>query len=78
MVDVAGFAVEEIDPTGAGDCFGAAFVSTWLSGARPVEALRIANAAGALAVTRRGPMEGAATLAEIKSFLGRQGAGAAA
>jgi sugar/nucleoside kinase (ribokinase family) len=76
--DVAGFAVEEVDPTGAGDCFGAAFVSSWLSGARPTEALRIANAAGALAVTRRGPMEGAATLAEIKSFVARQGAGAAA
>ena len=75
-VDVAGFAVEEVDPTGAGDCFGAAFVSSWLSGAKPTEALRIANAAGALAVTRRGPMEGAATLAEIKGFLASRGAGA--
>ena len=76
-VETAGFVVEEIDPTGAGDCFGAAFVSSWLSGAPPAEALRIANAAGALAVTRRGPMEGAATLAEIKAFLSarREGAG---
>ena len=49
-----GFAVDEVDPTGAGDCFGAAFVSFWLRGADPVEALRIANACGALAVTARG------------------------
>ena len=74
-VDAAGFAVEEIDPTGAGDCFGAAFVSCWLSGAEPAAALRTANAAGALAVTRRGPMEGAATLAEIKNFVARRDAG---
>ncbi|MEF2071640.1 tagatose kinase [Consotaella aegiceratis] len=64
-----GFAVDEIDPTGAGDCFGAAFVTFWLRGAEPSEALRMANAAGAKAVTRKGPMEGTATLAEIDRFL---------
>jgi sugar/nucleoside kinase (ribokinase family) len=68
-----GFAVEEIDPTGAGDCFGATFVTFWLEGATPQEALRYANAAGALAVTRIGPMEGASTRAELKSFLEAKG-----
>lgn len=68
-VGMPAFVVEEIDPTGAGDCFGAAFVSFWLRGLAPAEALRRANAAGAIAVTRRGPMEGASTEAEIDAFL---------
>ena len=63
------FAVEEVDPTGAGDCFGAAFVVFWLRGLPPAEALRYAAAAGARAVTRRGPMEGASTLAELDAFI---------
>lgn len=63
------FAVEEVDPTGAGDCFGGAFVTCWLRGMPPAEALRYAAAAGARAVTRRGPMEGASTFAELDAFL---------
>jgi sugar/nucleoside kinase (ribokinase family) len=61
--------VEEVDPTGAGDCFGATFVTFWLEGATPEVALRYANAAGALAVTRIGPMEGASTRAELDALL---------
>ena len=65
----SGFAVDEVDPTGAGDCFGAAFVSFWLRGAAPAEALRIANACGALAVTRKGPMEGIFPLEAVEAFI---------
>ena len=65
----AAFAVDEVDPTGAGDCFGAAFVSLWLRGEAVAVALRLAAAAGAHAVTRRGPMEGAATMAELTAFI---------
>lgn len=68
-VRLASIPVEEVDPTGAGDCFGATFVTFWLEGARPEEALRYANAAGALAVTKTGPMEGASTRAELQAFL---------
>ncbi|PIO96723.1 tagatose kinase [Pleomorphomonas carboxyditropha] len=68
-VEMPGFVVEEVDPTGAGDCFGAAFVTHWLRGLAPAEALRLANAAGALAVTRKGPMEGASSTAQIAAFL---------
>jgi sugar/nucleoside kinase (ribokinase family) len=61
--------VSEIDPTGAGDCAGATFVASLLQGRAPEDAARRANAAGALAVTRRGPMEGASTPAEIEAML---------
>lgn len=67
-----GLAVEEVDPTGAGDCFGGAFVTFWLAGAAPEEALRYANAAGARAVTRAGPMEGASTRAELDALIAAQ------
>jgi hypothetical protein len=64
-----GFEVEELDPTGAGDCFGATFVSCWLRNMAPARCLAYAAASGALAVTRQGPMEGAASQAELDAFL---------
>lgn len=64
-----GFAVEEVDPTGAGDCFGATFVTFWLNGASPRQALEFANASGARAVMISGPMEGASTRAELEAFI---------
>ncbi|MFM2406740.1 MAG: hypothetical protein RL223_4620 [Pseudomonadota bacterium] len=67
--DVAPLPVVEVDPTGAGDCFGGAYVAARQTGRTPAEALRLANAAGALAVTRRGPMEGAARLDELTALL---------
>ena len=73
VVSMPGFAVEEVDPTGAGDCFGAAFVSFWLRGASPADALRVANACGALTVTRKGPMEGIHRLADVEAFIARAG-----
>jgi tagatose kinase len=69
--DVAPISADEVDPTGAGDCFGGAFVSFWLAGASPETALRYANAAGANAVTKVGPMEGAATRDELDALLGQ-------
>ena len=69
--DVAPLSMDEVDPTGAGDCFGGAFVSFWLAGASPETALRFANAAGANAVTKVGPMEGAATRDELDALLGQ-------
>jgi tagatose kinase len=63
------FKVDEVDPTGAGDCFGATFVSCWLRNMLPAQSLEYAGASGALAVTRQGPMEGAASQAELDTFL---------
>ena len=43
-----------VDTTGAGDAFNAGFVSAWLAGATPMEALALGNACGAQAVARLG------------------------
>ncbi|SMY09188.1 carbohydrate kinase family protein [Flavimaricola marinus] len=67
--DFAGHSVEEVDPTGAGDCFGGTFVGLLAQGASLRTAGEQANAAGAMAVTRRGPMEGNSSPAEIAAFL---------
>lgn len=68
-VKLASHKVEAVDPTGAGDCFCAAFVSLLATGMSFEKSLARANAAGALAVTRLGPMEGAMTLPVIEEFL---------
>ncbi|XWX04063.1 sugar kinase [Aggregatilineales bacterium SYSU G02658] len=66
---VPAFSVEEVDPTGAGDCFDAGFLVRWLAGDALADAVRFANACGALAVTRRGPMSGAFHLEHVQSFI---------
>ncbi|MEM8541383.1 MAG: sugar kinase [Pseudomonadota bacterium] len=68
-ISVPPFTVDEIDPTGAGDCFGGAFTTFWLRGEAPSDALKMAAAAGALAVTERGPMEGTSDLSQIHNFI---------
>jgi sugar/nucleoside kinase (ribokinase family) len=68
--DLPAFAVPVVDPTGAGDCFCATLVTLLASEEFSfVDALRRANAAGALAVGKVGPMEGNSTRAEIDTFL---------
>lgn len=66
---INGYAVTEIDPTGAGDCFDAGFLARWLAGDSPLVAAEFANACGALAVMAQGPMAGAKTLAEVQTFM---------
>lgn len=68
-ISIPALPVGEIDPTGAGDCFGATFVTCWLRGIPPERALSLANAAGALAVRKKGPMEGVSTMSELEAFL---------
>lgn len=68
-IDCSAFIVEEIDPTGAGDCFGAAYLTSRRLGFSPEEALVRASAAGARNVTRQGPMEGVSTAAELAAFI---------
>ena len=69
-LEISGFPVTEIDPTGAGDCFSAAFIAC-LEAGWPLEQIgRFANAAGALAVTKLGPMEGAPTRSQVETLYG--------
>lgn len=67
---VPAFDVDEVDPTGAGDCYGAAFLVGLLRGWPLQRVARFANAVGALAVTKQGPMEGAPTLADVAALMG--------
>jgi sugar/nucleoside kinase (ribokinase family) len=56
-VDVPAPAVQEVDPTGAGDTFAAAFVAAYRAGADPVRAARQACALAARSVTVLGAMQ---------------------
>ena len=57
--------VQEIDPTGAGDIFAAAFMINWvIKGMPPVQSARLANKLAAISVTRTG-IEGIPTELEI-------------
>jgi sugar/nucleoside kinase (ribokinase family) len=68
-ITVSAFAVEEVDPTGAGDSFSAAFTVALLEGMDLQAAGRFANAVGALAVTQKGPMEGAPTRDQVLELI---------
>lgn len=65
----AGFKVEECDPTGAGDSFDGAYIALRALNHDPESALLRSCAAGAIAVTRQGPMEGIATLSKIEKLV---------
>lgn len=65
---IPGFAVDAIDTNGAGDTHVGVFAAAIASGAAPADAARRANAAAAIAVTRRGPAS-APTAAELDAFI---------
>jgi sugar/nucleoside kinase (ribokinase family) len=65
----AGFPVRALDTTGAGDCFAAAFLAALLRGNSLPQAVRFANAAGALSTLGLGGGDSAPTLAQVEEFL---------
>ncbi|MHA1805806.1 MAG: carbohydrate kinase family protein [Promethearchaeota archaeon] len=67
-VHIKGFKARELDPTGAGDSFGGAFMATYLAGLELEEAARFANAVGALKVEFFGPMPDT-TFEEVLEFM---------
>jgi tagatose kinase len=69
---IPGFVVQEVDPTGAGDCFDAGLLTRLIAGDSAIDAARVANACGALAVTAQGPMAGAKVTAEVEQFMRSQ------
>ncbi|MED2974121.1 sugar kinase [Fictibacillus sp. B-59209] len=60
--------VVEVDPTGAGDCFGGTLISCLNKGLEFKESVIYANKAGALAVTKKGPMEGNTTWDQLREI----------
>ncbi len=68
-VRVPAFRVREVDPTGAGDCFGATFVTCRRLGHDVRASLRYACASGARAVLVRGPMQGVSGFAELEALI---------
>ena len=69
IVEVPAFKAAELDPTGAGDTFDAALLTALIEGKSLEEAGHFANAAGAFAVTKKGPMEGAISRKQLDAFL---------
>ncbi|MEV6607947.1 PfkB family carbohydrate kinase [Kutzneria sp. NPDC051319] len=68
VIAVPGFPVEVVDTNGAGDAHTGAFMAGLAAGLPPRQAARRANAAAAIAVTRRGPAS-APTIEEVHKLL---------
>lgn len=68
-IDIPAYRIEEVDPTGAGDCFDAAFICGILEGKTPLEAGKMAAIAGAMNAAAFGPMEGKISRKEIEKRL---------
>jgi ribokinase len=66
---VAGFRVKPVDTTAAGDIFNGALAVALAEGKPLADAVRFANAAGALSVTKLGAQPSAPTRREIERFL---------
>lgn len=69
---VPAFPITPVDTTAAGDAFTAALACTWKR-LPPLEALRFANAAGALAAMGAGAQPSMPTRQEVDTFLMKQG-----
>ncbi|NLP22156.1 MAG: ribokinase [Erysipelotrichaceae bacterium] len=65
---VEGFKVEAIDTVGAGDCFNGAFVTALSKGKNEAEAIKFANKASSIAVTRKGAQEAIPTIEEMENM----------
>lgn len=69
MTEAPGFVIEPLDTVGAGDAFVAGYLSAWLQGLSPADALVRGNACGAMACLVPGDWEAAPTLRELERFL---------
>lgn len=72
---VPAYKVEVRDTTGAGDCFNASFVSSWLRGMPLAACGHFAAAAAALSVTKVGSRRGLPTQEEVATFLDHRAPG---
>jgi ribokinase len=65
------YPVRVVDTTAAGDAFSAALAVSLAEGKELEQAVRVANAAGALATTKAGAQPSMPTRAELEAFLAR-------
>jgi sugar/nucleoside kinase (ribokinase family) len=69
-LEIPALPVQVVDTTGAGDSFNAGFIYGYiLEGGSKAEALRFANACGAIAVTRVGGASSVPAASEVEIFL---------
>ncbi|MNW67387.1 Ribokinase [compost metagenome] len=66
---IPGFPVQAVDTVAAGDSFNGALAYQLTSGKTLAEAVRFANAVGALTVGRQGAIPSLPKLAEVEQFL---------
>lgn len=69
---IAGFRVQAVDTTAAGDTFNGGLVSALLDGLPMDQAIRFAHAAAAISVTRQGAQPSIPTKQEALDFLAKQ------
>ena len=67
--EIPAIPIKQVDATAAGDTFCGAFVASLAQGMTMLEALRRANAAGALAATRMGALPSLPTLVQVEALL---------
>ncbi len=67
--DVGGFTIDPVDTTAAGDAFTGALAVALAEGRPLADAVRFANATGALACTKMGAQPSMPTLAEVEALL---------
>jgi len=70
VIDTPAYPVQEVDPTGAGDCFDAGFVCGLLEGRALDVCGKMASAAGALNAAAFGPMEGKISRETVWAMIG--------
>lgn len=68
-VESPGFEIKEVDPTGTGDAFSAALLVGWMEDMKIEKIAKFANAVGAKAVSKQGPMEGLPWREDVEKFL---------
>ncbi len=68
-IDCKAHKIESIDPTGAGDCFDAAFLCGLLEGKSLKACGQMASAAGALNALKLGPMEGNISIENLNKLM---------
>lgn len=69
LMEIPGFAVNAVDTTAAGDTFNGALAVALAEGWPMPHAIRFANAAAAISVTRLGAQSSTPTRAEVDGFL---------